>query len=68
MILFIQERAQTGTTKRIKSSEVLGFLTQPAQRTHLQQLGVTDVFPKTGFDPEQLKFYLDNPPAGRYCW
>ena len=64
-MLYVQERSQTGTTKRIKASEVLMFLTQASTALQLQQqLAVANILPKTGFDADQLKYYLDNPPAG----
>ena len=64
MIIYIQERAATGAMARIAASDLYNFLVQPAPKQQLVQLGVENVLLKTGFTPEQLKLYLDNPPKG----
>ena len=65
MILFVQERSQTGATRRLPATEVFNFFNQSQiQMQLIQHLAVEKVFPKTGMTAEQLKQYLDNPPAG----
>ena len=66
MTFYIQERAQTGATRRLSASEVAAFFNQ----THIfnqlaQNIAVEKVFPKTGMTSEQLKRYLETPPAGQ---
>ena len=67
MILYVQERSQTGATRRLTATEVFNFFNQSQIQTQLvQHLAVEKVFPKTGMTAEQLKQYLDNPPAGKF--
>ena len=33
-------------------------------QAYLEKLGVTGLYPKTGFTEENLKLYLQNPPSG----
>ncbi len=63
--MYVQERSQTGATRRLSATEVFNFLSQNNIQTQLStHLAVEKVFPKTGMTAEQLKQYLDNPPAG----
>ena len=67
MIFYIQERSQTGATRRLPATEVFNFFNSTQTQTQLtQHLAVEKVFPKTGMTAEQLKQYLENPPAGLY--
>ena len=66
MIFYIQERSQTGATRRLPATEVFNFFNQQQMQTQLaQHLAVEKIFPKTGMTAEQLKQYLENPPAGK---
>uniref|UniRef100_T1J213 Nucleoporin Nup54 alpha-helical domain-containing protein n=1 Tax=Strigamia maritima TaxID=126957 RepID=T1J213_STRMM len=56
------ERAPTGASRRIPTSESFGFFNQPNVKTQLTQLGIEGVIPKSAPTKEQLKQYLDNPP------
>lgn len=63
--IYVQERANTGATKRLLSTEVFNFLNQPNVKTQLgNELTVCEILPKTGLTGEQLKNYLENPPSG----
>ncbi len=63
--MYVQERSQTGATRRLPATEVFNFFSQNNIQTQLvQHLAVGKAFPKTGMTGEQLKQYLDNPPAG----
>ena len=65
MIIYVQERAPTGTTKRILASDLFMFLTSGVPKQQLTtQLSVTNVIQKTGFSSEQLKHHLENPSSG----
>jgi nuclear pore complex protein Nup54 len=65
LIIYIMERQPIGTTRRIPAMELNGFLIQSNIATQLQsQLAIETVIPKMGFSEEQLKQYLDTPPAG----
>ena len=35
-------------------------------QANLEKLGVTGLYPKTGFTEGNLKLYLQNPPSGIY--
>ena len=34
-------------------------------QTQLESIGVTNIYPKTGFSEDELKLYLATPPAGK---
>ena len=64
-VIYVLERSATGATRRISSSELFTFLSQPNIKNQLlQQLTVAHFLSKTAMMPDQLKQYLDNPPAG----
>ncbi len=67
MILYIQERAATGATRRIPSLDVYKAVTgnMTLKQQLNSQLGVENLLPQSGLSAEQLKQYLDNPPTGR---
>ncbi|XP_013380711.1 nucleoporin p54 [Lingula anatina] len=64
LIIYVVERQPTGVSRRIPSTELYAFMNQANIKTQLGQMEVVNILPKTGFTAEQLKFYLDNPPAG----
>lgn len=65
MTIYVQERAATGATKRLLSTEVFNFMNQANTKTQLgNELSVCNLLPKTGMSGDQLKAYLANPPAG----
>lgn len=67
MIIYVQERSQTGATKRFSSTEVFSFLSTANVRTQLtNNIAVENLVPKTGLSVEQLKQYLDSPPHGQF--
>lgn len=54
-----------GSAKRISANDLFNFLNQPAQKSQItSQLSVENMLPKVGWTEEQLKEYLDKPPAG----
>jgi len=67
MMLYLQERSPTGTTRRIPASDVYKVVTSNANiKQQLSNLCVENLITKLAFDQEQLQQYLDNPPAGNY--
>ena len=66
MTIFIQERLQTGATRRLSATEVFNYLNQNNIRSQLtNNLAVENIIPKTGMTNDQYKQYLENPPAGK---
>jgi len=63
MIIYIQQRANTGITSRVTATELFAYLNNLKQQLQCQ-LPISAMIPKTGMTPEQKKLYLDNPPAG----
>ncbi|CAG2252553.1 NUP54 [Mytilus edulis] len=65
LVIYILERPASGPAKRITASELFQFLNTPNIKQQITtQLAAEDIWQKTGFTPEQLKVYLENPPAG----
>ena len=65
LVFYLQERSQTGVTKRLQATDVYSHLSSANIMAQLKsQLAVNSVLPKTGLSGDQLKAYLDNPPAG----
>jgi len=65
VVIYVQQRANTGIMSRVASSDLLTHIGSPAVKQPLcTQLAVSAAVPKCGMTPEQLKVYLDNPPAG----
>jgi len=63
MVIYVQQRANTGVTTRVVASDLFNHLNTVRQNL-TTQLAVSAALPKTGMTPEQKKLYLDNPPAG----
>lgn len=55
-----KQEAPGGTTGGFMSS----LATKPTIKQQLDQLGVTSVYPLVGLTDDQIKSYLDKPPAG----
>lgn len=63
--MYILERPAVGPSKRLSASEVSNFMNTANIKTQLaNQLKIESVLPKIGLTPEQIKHYLDHPPAG----
>ena len=66
VIIYVQQRANTGIMTRVTTSDLLTHINSMTVKQSLTtQLAVSAAIPKCGMMPEQLKVYLDNPPAGR---
>jgi hypothetical protein len=66
MIIYVQQRANTGVTSRIAATDLFNHLNN--LKAQLQaQLPIIGIVARTGMTPEQKKLYLDNPPAGNIC-
>jgi hypothetical protein len=63
MVVYVQQRANTGCTTRITATDLFNHLNNLKQQLQAQ-LTISMLIPKTGMSPEQKKLYLDNPPAG----
>ncbi len=69
MVFYIQERSNTGATRRLPATDVFNFFNQNHILQQLKTgLFVSRVIPKTGLSADQLKQYLDNPPEGTHLW
>jgi len=65
VIIYVQQRANTGIMSRVATSDLLTHINSLTVKQALStQLAVSAAIPKCGMTPEQLKLYLDNPPAG----
>ena len=66
MVIYIQERSATGTTKRLPATEVYNFLNQQTNKDQLTtNLSIIKLSPKTGLSSDALRNYMDTPPAGK---
>ena len=65
VVFYVQEtNQQNGQTKRIVSSEIHAFLSQPANAQKMQQMGFESAVPKVAFSEKEVKAYLETPPQG----
>ncbi|CAG5135324.1 unnamed protein product [Candidula unifasciata] len=65
VVIYVLERPVQGPAKRVSANDLFNFLNQPAQKNQIAtQLMVESILPKVGWTEEQLKEYLDKPPAG----
>jgi hypothetical protein len=63
MIIYAQQRANTGVASRIAAADLFNLMN--GLKTELQtQLSISGIVARTGMTPEQKKLYLDNAPAG----
>ena len=66
MVIYVLERPVSGPAKRVKANDLYNVLGQGTARTQVtSQLNVESMMPKVGWTPEQLKEYLEKPPAGK---
>ncbi|KAL4120786.1 hypothetical protein QTP88_013408 [Uroleucon formosanum] len=63
-LIYVEEKLQNGSTKRISNIDIVNYLMQPAPKQQLSSMGVENIFPYTGFTEENLREYYENPPAG----
>ncbi|XP_060868724.1 probable nucleoporin Nup54 isoform X1 [Metopolophium dirhodum] len=63
-LIYVEEKLQNGSTKRISNIDIINYLMQPAPKQQLSSMGVENIFPYTGFTEENLREYYENPPAG----
>ncbi|CAI8051389.1 Nuclear pore complex protein Nup54 [Geodia barretti] len=61
LTLYMTEKSFMGT-RRLLAADVYVFLNN--RKANLEKLGVTGLYPKTGFTEGNLKLYLQNPPSG----
>ncbi|XP_071087037.1 nuclear pore complex protein Nup54-like isoform X1 [Haliotis cracherodii] len=65
LVIYVLERPQTGPARRVGASDLFTFMNQAGTKnTLVTQLTVENIVPKMGWSSEQLKEYLDKPPAG----
>jgi len=65
VIIYVQQRANTGIMSRVTTSDLLTHISSATVKQSLTtQLAVSAAIPRCGMTPEQLKVYMDNPPAG----
>lgn len=65
VVIYVQEKSQVSNKiKRISSTEVNNFLSQPMTKNQLTNSGVEEVIPLISPDEDQLQEYLDKPPKG----
>lgn len=65
LVIYVLERPPQGPAKRIPARELCAFLQQQMQWSQLTTLlSAESIAPKMGWSPEQIKEYLDTPPAG----
>jgi len=66
LVVYVMERPQMGPAKRCLASDVCNALNSPAMKQQINsQLNVESITAKV-LTKDQLKQYLDNPPAGEY--
>ena len=71
LVIYVLERPPQGPAKRIPARELCAFLQQQMQWSQLtSQLSTESIAPKMGWSPEQIKEYMDTPPAGenQFVW
>lgn len=64
VIVYLLERAPTGLCRRIPTNEACAYLEQLSIKPQLSTLSIMGVVPRIAPTKEQIKAYLDNPPAG----
>ncbi|KAK7097934.1 nucleoporin p54-like [Littorina saxatilis] len=65
IVIYVIERPPQGPAKRIAAKELCAFLQQQMQWHQLSvQLAAESMAPRMGWSAEQIKQYLDTPPAG----
>jgi len=64
VLFYLQEKAANGKMKRVVNTEVAQFLRTQGPSQTLSNVGVENVFCFQGPDQDQIKEYLETPPAG----
>ncbi|XP_071787665.1 nuclear pore complex protein Nup54-like [Asterias amurensis] len=64
VVIYIQERAPTGLTRKIPASTAFSFFSQANTKMQLGNLGVVDMVPKLALSEAQIDTYLSTPPLG----
>ncbi|XP_067339774.1 nucleoporin p54 isoform X2 [Channa argus] len=64
VVIYVVERSPNGTSKRIPSTTLFGYLEQANVKVQLTQIGVAMSITRTELSPAQLKQLLQNAPAG----
>lgn len=65
MVIYVEEKnLATNDTKKISSTELNNFLSQPMTKTTLTNMGVEQTLSLILPDEDKLKEYLDTPPKG----
>jgi len=62
VVIYVQEKSVTGSMRRIPAMELSAYLLM--QKQQLSNLGADNVFAQVAPDKDQIKEYLENPPAG----
>lgn len=62
VVIYVQEKSVTGSMRRIPATELSAYLLM--QKQQLLNLGADNVFAQVTSDKDQIKEYLENPPAG----
>ncbi|PNF13951.1 hypothetical protein B7P43_G09871 [Cryptotermes secundus] len=62
VVIYVQEKSVTGSMRRIPATELSAYLVM--QKHQLLSLGADNVFAQVAPDKDQIKEYLENPPAG----
>ena len=63
--MFLQNTSQKVSTRTQLQYQLIHHISGISQ-PHLERLGVTGLYPKTGFSEDNLKLYLQTSPAGEY--
>lgn len=73
VMISVNEKGVTGSTRKIPASDLSTFLNQPTQKQQLANVGVTGIAAYMTPTKAQLEDYLKNPPPGMqrcvvYLW
>ncbi|XP_029025928.1 nucleoporin p54 isoform X3 [Betta splendens] len=64
VVIYVVERSPNGTSKRLPSTTLFGYLEQANIKVQLTQIGVAMSITRTELSPAQLKQLLQNAPGG----
>uniref|UniRef100_A0A1B6DMA8 Nucleoporin Nup54 alpha-helical domain-containing protein n=1 Tax=Clastoptera arizonana TaxID=38151 RepID=A0A1B6DMA8_9HEMI len=64
LLIYVEEKLPNGKTKRVSNLELVNFFLQPMQKQNLTNAGIQNVYVFVAADQEQIKEYLETPPAG----
>lgn len=63
--LYVEEKNNLGTIRKIPANELANFLNQNMQKQMLTNIGVIKLFANVKPDAEQIQEYLKSPPNGK---